>query len=71
MNSRFGMTYVAIHAAQARARAAELQQRQGASEARTAIHVPAQGDDEGAVRRMAAILAVFVVVAGLVVWLTA
>lgn len=72
MYPRFGMTYVAIQTAQARARAAQLQQPDLAPVARAAVFSEAaHNDDAGVLLRMGAVIAVVVAVAGTVAWFAA
>lgn len=71
MYSRFGMTHVAIQAAQARARAAELQQHHDATPHARAAVLATHDDKKGALWRMAAVVAVIVAVVGTIAWFTA
>lgn len=72
MYPRFGMTYVAIEAAQARARAAQLQQHDLTPTTRAAVFSDAAHNDEaGALWRMGAIITVVVAVAGTIAWFAA
>ena len=69
MYSRFGMTHIAVEAAQARMRAAQLQQHNNQrSEARAAVPSDAHNDEAGALWRMAAVIAVILALVGNFAW---
>lgn len=72
MYPRFGMTYVAILTAQARARGIQPHQQSGAAPV-TAAPVFSGADNEvvGALWRMGAVIAVIAALAGSVMWVSA
>ncbi|MDB5531510.1 MAG: hypothetical protein JWR51_4613 [Devosia sp.] len=69
MYSRFGMSYIAVEAAQARMRAAQLQEHNNQrSEARAAVLSAAHDDDVGALWRMGAVIVVILALVGTFAW---
>lgn len=71
MYPRFGMTEVAIQTAQARMRAAQLQQQHHHEMPRARAAVATDDSAKQALWRMGAVIALIVAVAGAIAWFTA
>jgi hypothetical protein len=69
MYSRFGMSHIAVEAAQARIRAAQLhQQHNQRSEPRAAVLSAAHDDDAGALWRMGTVIVVILALVVTFAW---
>lgn len=69
MYSRFGMSHIAVEAALARMRAAQLQQHNNQrSEPRAALLSAAHDDDAGALWRMGAVIVVILAMVATFAW---